>query len=600
MSNKKSGIKLPFIGVLALVTVPLAIALIVAVLIGTSEMKSSYSTAEELYYDNLYQIATGLINADRDFYQASYSAMQYHEIKNGNADLPADQVDSYLTEKLSEYNENTQQTIDGVNEVIAMAKQNPDLYTGTTVDGDSTTFEQYANTFLADYAVWQSDFDLESNSGSWNDFMTDFSSTRGALSSMCDIVEAWAEEEDASENAIIDQKVLLIFVIFIVIIVVIVAFSVFVMMRILKSFKSMDASVTKMANGDFITPVDDSSFINEFGRIGSRMDGMRRKLQESLLQVVSLAGNVDDGANTTQMRIADSQRMSADISSAVTDLANGATSMAQDVQSTSDLTINIGNSVESVMNSTTTNNDNGKMVYQNAETVKDQLEKLKVAGETTDGMATQVADSVNETAAVVDKISQAAEAIIGIASQTNLLALNASIEAARAGEAGKGFAVVADNIKNLAEESDGAAKQITEMLSQIVTLSNQNKELTAKIKEATANEAGELQEMEASFDEMLELLVRTEEGNAAILTLVQSLNTDKDSVMNSVESLSSISQQNAASTEETSASLEQLSNNMEDVVEQAVNLQKVAGDLQESIRFFRVSEDAADTADGEE
>lgn len=262
--------------------------------------------------------------------------------------------------------------------------------------------------------------------------------------------------------------------------------------------------------------------------------------------------------------------------------------MAHDVQSTSDLTINIGTSVESVLDSTTDNSDAGKQVYINAESVKNQLIQLKKTGEDTDVMATEVSDSVNETSEFVAKISTAAEAIIGIASQTNLLALNASIEAARAGEVGKGFAVVADNIKGLAEESDTAAKEITGMLSRIVQLSDKNKSLTSRIKEATQTEVAELQEMAAAFDEMMVLLERTENGNATIINLVQSLKSDRDSVMNSVESLSSISEQNAASTEETSASLDQLSMNMDDVVSKAKELQLIAHELQESIGFFTV------------
>ena len=206
----------------------------------------------------------------------------------------------------------------------------------------------------------------------------------------------------------------------------------------------------------------------------------------------------------------------------------------------------------------------------------------------TDEMASQVADSVNETAKVVEKISQAAEAIINIASQTNLLALNASIEAARAGESGKGFAVVANSIKDLANESDEAAQEITEMLSQIVSMSDKNKDLTMKIKEATHSEAGELQKMTVSFDEMMKLLRLTEEGNRNILSLVESLNSDKDSVMDSVGSLSAISEENAAATEETSASLSQLATNMEDVVAQAKALKQVSNDLQQSIEYFKV------------
>lgn len=61
------------------------------------------------------------------------------------------------------------------------------------------------------------------------------------------------------------------------------------------------------------------------------------------------------------------------------------------------------------------------------------------------------------------EIGQIVDTISGIAGQTNLLALNAAIEAARAGEQGRGFAVVAEEVRKLAEQSQGATKQIEEI-----------------------------------------------------------------------------------------------------------------------------------------
>ena len=85
-------------------------------------------------------------------------------------------------------------------------------------------------------------------------------------------------------------------------------------------------------------------------------------------------------------------------------------------------------------------------------------------------------------------------------------------------------------------------------------------------------EADALNNMSASFEEMIAMLSETETGNKQILSLVETLDGNKNSILDSVESLSSVSEETAASTQETSASLSMIDTNMGDVVNQAENL----------------------------
>ncbi|MCR5502625.1 MAG: cache domain-containing protein [Lachnospiraceae bacterium] len=366
------------------------------------------------------------------------------------------------------------------------------------------------------------------------------------------------------------------------------AVAAFVAFLVNRKIKGVADQITVVAGGNFSSPIEDTNKIEELSKISRELEEMRLKLREAIERIIEQAEAVDAGAVNAEQRIADSQSMTNDISNAVNDIAEGATAMAQDVQNANDLTINIGNSIDEVLASASANIDITDTVFRSSTDVQGQVEKLQKADKETDAIAGKVQGSVNETARVVEEISNAAEAIISIASETNLLALNASIEAARAGEAGKGFAVVADNIKNLAEESDKSAKEITDMLSRISTLSDQNKQLTQTIKDATSNESVAFDKMSDSFKQMGTQLQESEEGSKKIETLVEAVERDKNEILNAIESLSSISEENAASTEETSASLSQLADNMESVVEEARNLRRVAGELKESISFFRI------------
>jgi methyl-accepting chemotaxis protein len=575
-----TGFQVNMTAVLLTVTVPLIIALIVSIIVGSSQMKSIEETDEEVYYEMLYSISTDLINADRDLYQAMLAGTQFLAYKE------------YLTPEAlagykADYESNAQQAIDGVNKASELAKNNEYLFK-TLKDDDGDSFSDMSNGFAAQYNKWLSTYDFNTGEGDIEQFVNEFEATRDYISGMSDIVETWATQEKEQNAANISRKIVLNFAIFGIISTILLVLTIILIRYIIRSIKAISDDVDRIATGDFVTKIKPHSVISDFNNIGDSLEKMRHDLRNALVRVIDHAGSVNDKAEHAKTNISSSQKTTNDISAAVNDLATGATAMAEDVQSTSSITINIGSSVDNVLESANANMKRGRQVYEESSKVKGQLEQIKEQDQKNDEMATQVADSVNETASVVAQISTAAESIISIASQTNLLALNASIEAARAGEAGKGFAVVADNIKDLAGNTNKLAGEITNMLSTITDYSENNKQLTESIKEAITNETVALEEMSESFEQMLSLLRETEEGNKQIVELVEIMNRDKEEILNSVESLSSISEENAASTQETSASLMQLDTAMENVVEQAVDLQKIAEELTGNVKYFKV------------
>ena len=575
-----------FMIALQLLVLPVVICLVISVVIIGKEMNATYSDAEALYFDTLYQINNKLVNADRDFYQAMNAAQQYMSVSQSNGSLPEETMQALYKERSEVYDENLGQTIERVEGATEIAKTVPKLYTGTLLDGK--TYADCIDEFYNIYNEWLGTYNFKTNEGDITAFNERFEATRGAISNATDIVEAWSDAEEGIARKEIKSKVVTVSIIFIVIIVLLYGLVIATAKALADGVKRVAGSIDNMATGDFVTHLEVDSPIKEFKTMAESAENMRHNLHEALKKIVLNAQSVDNGATEAKDKISDSQRATADINQAVSDLANGATAMANDVQSTSDITIDIGNAVENVLESAHSNMENGSAVINESMRVQGQLSELMTSGANTRQKATQVSESVGETAAVVAQISQAAELIISIANQTNLLALNASIEAARAGEAGKGFAVVADNIKDLAEESNDAANEITGMLKQITDLSEKNKSLTEDIKTATEEEGDALTSMSASFEEMLAMLRETEIGNKQIVSLVQALDGSKNSILDSVESLSSVSEENAASTQETSASLSMLDSNMENVVEQAENLKVVAEELRENVAMFTI------------
>ncbi|MBP1857129.1 methyl-accepting chemotaxis protein [Rhizobium herbae] len=168
------------------------------------------------------------------------------------------------------------------------------------------------------------------------------------------------------------------------------------------------------------------------------------------------------------------------------------------------------------------------------------------------------------------KISQIISVIDEIAFQTNLLALNAGVEAARAGDAGRGFAVVAQEVRELAQRSAGAAKEIKELIRNSATEVETGVTLVRSTGDA-------LMEIEG-------LVNRVNEHVASIATAAREQATGLAEVNTAVNSMDQMTQQNAAMVEETTAASQTLA--------------QESRELKSLLQTFRLSDDSRQAAYG--
>jgi len=172
-------------------------------------------------------------------------------------------------------------------------------------------------------------------------------------------------------------------------------------------------------------------------------------------------------------------------------------------------------------------------IQQNADNAR-QTEKIAVkSAENAMEGGKAVSESVNAMKEIADKISIIEE----IARQTNLLALNAAIEAARAGEHGKGFAVVAAEVRKLAERSQTAAAEISQLSGASVEVAERAGEMLARIVPDIRKTADLVQEINAASSEQ---------------------NAGAEQINQAIQQLDQVIQQNAAASEEMATTSEEL------------------------------------------
>jgi methyl-accepting chemotaxis protein-1 (serine sensor receptor) len=268
---------------------------------------------------------------------------------------------------------------------------------------------------------------------------------------------------------------------------------------------------------------------------GQLMQAMKN-MNESLVHIV---GQVRNGTETIAVA-------SREIATGNADLSSRTESQASSLEETA-------SSMEELTSTVKQNAENARQANQLVgSTAEVAVKGGRVVGQVVDTMAS-IKDSSR-------KISDIIGVIDGIAFQTNILALNAAVEAARAGEQGRGFAVVASEVRNLAQRSAGAAKEIKALIEDSVGKVDAGGRLV--------DEAGK------TMDEIVSSVKRVTDIMGEIAAASQEQSAGIEQVNQAITQMDNVTQQNSALVEEAAAAAE--------------SLQDQAGKLAEAVSVFRL------------
>lgn len=394
------------------------------------------------------------------------------------------------------------------------------------------------------------------------------------------------------QKEIVDSQIRQITMIIVALAVVLMIFcAVLIFMIVGKMSKRLSIGVNaleEVAQGKLNFKFDDDSLrqTDEVGEICRAIKKLEENLSDIIKNVITGSKELLEASDNLRNRTSITSEHVEQMEKAVNEIAIGAGSQAEETQSATENIILMGNMIEEAAGELDNLNHKARNLKAGGEAVMDVIRELQESNAKTGESIDIIYEQTNVTNESAQKIKEATALITNIAEETNLLSLNASIEAARAGEQGRGFAVVAAQIQKLAEQSNESARQIERIILSLIEDSDKSV--------ITMNEVKEIMEQQSQnvmkTNEQVAQLVEEVEQSIGVIDEVSAkiakINEARSSVVDTVQNLSAIAEENAASTEETSASVTEISGIINEIADEAHELKTISNQMDETMSMF--------------